>query len=177
MTAIAPNAAVAPTPWTGEGVLTHLDAESMIVYCQSQLTEVDTRVAALTREQEVAVVRKRAVQDAQAAFNAVATGQANAEGLRDTLTAAIRSLPMDDPTRQALDREYDAIPADGPSKEYCDAATERLRVLSDNVGGDAEINMIRLQSLVSARQTMVGLVTNILSKIQAGEKAIVDNIR
>lgn len=174
MTYVAP---IAPTPWTGSAPLTSLDSESLIIYCQSQLDEVDLQVAAYTHEQEFAVLRKKAVQSAQAAFEAVATGQANAEKLRETLTAAIRSLPKDDPTHLALDAEYDAIPADGPTKEYCDAAVERLRGLSDEVSGDAEINMIRLQSLVSARQTMVGLVTNILSKIQAGEKAIVDNIR
>lgn len=244
MTAIAPNAAVAPTPWTGEGVLTHLDAESMIVYCQSQLTEVDTQVAALTREQELAVARKKAVQSVQAAYDAVATGQADATALAKAYSDAIESLPPGDATRQALDearaaeglcfyppeeveaavqqavneayaeatanieahpesfsdpnRSVEQARINGyltnrcvgaekrvraemtprtPTKEQCDAAVERLRSLTDQVGGDAEINMIRLQSLVSARQTMVGLVTNILSKIQAGEKAIVDNIR
>ncbi len=244
MTAIAPNPAVAPSPWTGECVLTHLDAESMIVYCQAQLTDVDTQVAALTREQELAVARKKAVQSVQAAYDAVATGQADATALAKAYSDAIESLPPGDPTRQALDEaraaeglcfyspeEIDAavkaavdeayaeasahieahpesfrddnrsvevgrincyvttkcvgaekrvreeMTPRTPSKEQCDAAVERLRALTDQIGGDAEINMIRLQSLVSARQTMVGLVTNIMARIQAGEKSIVDNVR
>jgi len=244
MTAIAPNAAVAPTPWTGDGVLTHLDAESMIVYCQAQLTEVDTQVAALTREQELAVARKKAVQSVQAAYDAVATGEADAAALAKAYSDAIASLPPGDATRQALDEAraaeglcfhppeeieaavqqavdeayaeasahieahpesfrdenrsveqarinaYITTRCEGaakrtraemtpstPTKEQCEAAVERLRALTDQIGGDAEINMIRLQSLVSARQTMVGLVTNLLSKLQASEKAIVDNIR
>lgn len=230
-------------PWTGGNGLTSLDAESMVVYCQAQLGEVDTQVASLTRQQELAITRKKAVATLENAYAAIANGSAKKDDLAAAYTQAIESLPPGDPLRAELDRrriaagcytqaetevavneamreaseKCDAIvertspfrgavvpagereaqiaalyqqkiadaanrtraemAARAPSKEQAETAKLELKTMSDEIGGDAEINMIRLQSLVSSRQTMVSLVTNLLAKLQSGEKSIVDNIR
>jgi len=63
------------------------------------------------------------------------------------------------------------------TSEDWDAVTDAVDALIERVNDDAEISMIQLQSLMSTRQTAISLTTNVLSKLQAAEKAIVDNIR
>ncbi len=70
-----------------------------------------------------------------------------------------------------------------PSGEQIYFTTEQLtafagdvRSMLDNVNGNAEINMIQLQQVMSQRQTAVQLTTSLLAKLDEGTKSVVGNI-
>jgi hypothetical protein len=65
----------------------------------------------------------------------------------------------------------------GLSDESWKSVTDGVDNLLEGINDDAEIRMIELQSLMSARQTAISLTTNILNKIQQAEQSVVDNIR
>jgi hypothetical protein len=56
------------------------------------------------------------------------------------------------------------------------ATNEYLKGLSKDVEADSQMNMIRLQSLMSSRQTAIQLATNLISALGESSKAIASNI-
>lgn len=63
------------------------------------------------------------------------------------------------------------------NKDEWTAGLDSVTALSENLGYDAELKMITLQSQVSARQTAISLTTNLLSAVDKSAEAIVGNIR
>jgi hypothetical protein len=57
------------------------------------------------------------------------------------------------------------------------AQQQRLDTLVNDLGGDAELNMIKLQSLMSQRQAAIQLTSNLLKTLNDSEKNIVQNIK
>ena len=62
------------------------------------------------------------------------------------------------------------------TSEQMTAFAGDVQSMLDNVNGNAEINMIQLQQVMSQRQTAVQLTTSLLAKLDEGTKSVVGNI-
>lgn len=84
--------------------------------------------------------------------------------IKDPLTGTTFELPLVDPAKIA-------------SKEWWTGHVGDISSKVDTVSGNAELNMIQLQSLMSKRQTAVQLTTNMLSKYDQTIASIVNNVK
>jgi len=176
-----------------------LSAESMLVYCQARLGGMDTEITGMMDAQRAAIHRKEVLNQLKTDLQACHDGKGGFPV--EAYDRAIAQLPSDDPIRaqledqrnELLDSGVDPVDPD-PMDMSCrpdfnlafesNLSDKELKLLTDKVdsllegiGDDAEIRMIELQSLMSARQTAISLTTNILNKIQQSEQSVVDNIR
>lgn len=83
---------------------------------------------------------------------------------KDPWTGHIFEIPLIDPAKIA-------------SKEWWTGHVGDMSSKVDAVSGNAELNMIQLQSLMSKRQTAVQLTTNMLSKYDQTIASIVNNVK
>jgi len=195
-TSVQSGAAAAPTyrmPLDLDGA-PPLSAESILVYCQVRLGSMDTEIKNMMDAQRAAIHRKQVLNELKTDLQACHDG--NGGFPVDAYDKAIAQLPGDDPVRAQLQKQRDELfVAEGDSLDLScrpelnlayqpELSDEQLQSLTDKIDGllerindDAEIRMIELQSLMSARQTAISLTTNILNKIQQSEQSIVDNIR
>ena len=71
------------------------------------------------------------------------------------------------------------LPGDfeGTNKEFYTGIGDGIGEIVEDLKGNAELQMIQLQSLISARQTAVQLTTNMLSKVDQTLQSVVSNIK
>jgi hypothetical protein len=63
------------------------------------------------------------------------------------------------------------------NKEQWGSYVSELTRLKENVGANAEINMIQLQSAIAKRQTAIQLTTNMMSKLDQAPAMIAQNLK
>ena len=63
------------------------------------------------------------------------------------------------------------------SKEQWGSYVSEVTRLKENVGANAEINMIQLQSAIAKRQTAIQLTTNMMSKLDQAPAMIAQNVK
>ncbi len=63
------------------------------------------------------------------------------------------------------------------SKEQWGSHVGEVTRLKENVGANAEINMIQLQSAIAKRQTAIQLTTNMMSKLEQAPAMIAQNVK
>lgn len=157
----------------------YLTAESLLLYCESQLRSLDTEVTGFLNEQRANIDRKKALGDVIAQmkkYSPPATA-AQAEEHYKAVHAAAAALPAGDPIATLLHDVYSEVASTGnPTKAQWDAAMEKLQGALDEVSGNAEINMIRLQTVMSQRQMAIQLTTGMLQKFDQGLMAPINNI-
>jgi hypothetical protein len=176
-----------------------LSAESMMIYCQTQLSSMDSGIQAMIEEQKAAIHKKDVLNRLQSelttAYDMDQGGQATKDRALAAFDAAIAELPEGDPVRVELEQHRANLDGtnlrweqEGPdgatitfnrrfAKEDWDDSIQIFADMKEKIGDDAEIRMIQMQSLMSARQTAVSLTTNMLNRMHQTEKGIVDNIR
>ena len=159
----------------------NLTPDGLMIYCQSALSSLDSDVKALMNEQTLNLARKSAISNCENVMKKYADVPNTREEWTEYDTAfrqSIESLPPSDPVRDQLQAKWaQALPKNGHfSKEEWSGFTGEIHSILENVNGNAEINMIQLQSLMSQRQTAVNLSTNLMQKCDEGAKAIVGNI-
>jgi hypothetical protein len=95
----------------------------------------------------------------------------------------MQALPPGDPIRGALQDKLDWFNNHSGNGQQIYFTSEQMtafagdvRSMLDNVNGNAEINMIQLQQVMSQRQTAVQLTTSLLAKLDEGTKSVVGNI-
>ena len=157
-----------------------LDPETVMAHCRVMMQHYQHDIGDRMRGQRALLCRREAVQQAKEAFT---TSWANRDGdpsKDDVITSlddALYALPEGDPTRQALwEIREDLKHSDKSSKETWDSFTERLDDLSDQLGKEGEMEMIELQSAMSSQQTIVQMITNLLSKLGQTNQAVAQNI-
>lgn len=65
----------------------------------------------------------------------------------------------------------------GINEGTLEAFNSKLDSVLDEINGASELNMIRLQQLMGQRQVCIQLVTNLLSKLSAGQEGIAANCK
>jgi hypothetical protein len=244
MTTICPtNPTNAFNPYADPSSLT---GESLLLYCQTQLSSYDDTISGFLNEQKLNLTRKKALSGIENTLKKYVNhaDQAATDDILNTFKNAINSLPAGDPVRGAIEDKlheftshtvpspvaitnmgmhafvnpgqpavtrtswggYSAQPdpvtsapagnagqAPPPGIPASTAASSNgqqiyytseqmtafagdIRSMLDNVNGNAEINMIQLQQVMSQRQTAVQLTTSLLAKLDEGTKSVVGNI-
>ncbi|MCC6213323.1 MAG: hypothetical protein IT376_00505 [Polyangiaceae bacterium] len=157
----------------------YLTAESLMLYCESQLRSLDGEVSAFLNEQRANIARKKALGDviAQMKKYAPPAGQEQWNEFASAIRAAVDSLPPGDPTVTALQDLYGTMASSNSiTKAQWDAAVDNLQGRLDEVSGNAEMNMIRLQTVMSQRQMAIQLTTGMLQKFDQGLMAPINNL-
>lgn len=168
----------------------HLTPEGMMLYLQSRLGGIDEQISALIDKQKSAESTRKGLQgvlnelgsgdaDAQidagacaANLNAIAT-QRGPEAAAEVFAQLPESIQA---KVSFADGEYEGSGSvDVPKAEVSSAKTYFETAVKDIESG-AELEMIQLQSLMSARNTAISLATNMMSAIGKGEDAVVGNI-
>lgn len=188
----AANAAAVGAPSLVEGPDLYngaVTAESLYVYLQTRLTSVDTQINEIfTRQQNTERVRSclREIQSLLGPLNDENTGDAATPelvGIKEKALEQIASIRSIDPkladTLEARLQEQGQI-FYGRDNYYSGDELKASRQVLDGIGGDleatAQLDMIKLQSLMSARQTAVGLATNLTAACDRSLESIVANI-
>jgi hypothetical protein len=240
MTTICPtNPTNAFNPYADANSLT---GESLLLYCQTQLSSYDDTISGFLNEQKLNLVRKKALSGIENTLKKYVNhaDQAATDDILNTFKNAINSLPAGDPVRGAIEDKLHEFtthtvpspvaittmgmhafvnpgpapavtrtswggystqpdpvtsapvgPGQSPpasaaassngqqiyyTSEQMTAFAGDIRSMLDNVNGNAEINMIQLQQVMSQRQTAVQLTTSLLAKLDEGTKSVVGNI-
>lgn len=170
----------------------HLTADGMLIYLQTRLTGIDDQInAAFEKQQQIEQIRKTLMKLQNATSNLSSDDSAALnEQQRAAFEAAMSELEAIDPLlHQSLvddlanaklvdthdDGTFKAIYVnfDGHETQSLNQILgSRLKQLESS----AQLEMIQLQSLMSARQTAIQLATNLVSAIGKGTETIVSNI-
>jgi hypothetical protein len=178
--------------WATQGGndLAGLTPDGLLAYCNAQLNDMDGQINGYMNGQKAALRDRTAVQSAEEVFKKFGTkgpqNQDQWDECEHALDRAANSLPADDPNRQAL-IDYKA----NLEQQYCrdisrnphypgdgewQANTEALDNMASGIKSGAEIEMIKLQSLVSQRATVVQLTTNMMSKMDQSLENVASKI-
>jgi hypothetical protein len=182
----------------------NLTPEGLMLYLQSRLDDVDTQINGLfKKQQDVSRIREdlNAIQQAlQTLENDPA--KKDAQGALDTdsnqngkidpseyadyekkVTDAIADIKDVDPVLGAkLESELgrDGYILHDLNGQYLTSdvknTTDYLNTLNKQLESSAQLEMIKLQSLMSARQTAIQLSTNLVSALGDSTKSIASNI-
>lgn len=86
------------------------------------------------------------------------------------------SDPMGALSKQIAETVAAAKKGSGFTKGEWTGLTGDIQSMLDDVSGNAEMNMVQLQSIMAQRQTAIQLTTSLLAKYDDGTKSIVANI-
>lgn len=160
-----------------------MSAESLLMFCAGQLNNINSEINACIRQQEHMQDLKQVLSEIKSALAeqaAIPHDRGNWQNIEDAFKKAIEAFPTDDPNRAKLIAHMEEIFSGkysaGASKERIDAEISKIDTMFEEIKGNMEINMLRLQSAVSAKQTQLQLVTNMLSKMDQTLLAIVKNV-
>ena len=178
-----------PPMGDGDG-FQYLTGDALLMYCQTRLQDLDGDIQSRMSDQKSALDRRQAIQTAQQVFKTFGDKGPQTQAEWDQCEAAIyaaqQALPPGDPGRGMLDDFRYAMehqycrdlapdphyPHDGEWKGTIDG----LGKMIEDIKGSAEIEMLQLQQLMSQRQTAVQLTTNMMSKMDQTQDAIVKNV-
>ena len=161
-----------------------LSSEAMMAYCATRLRDIDLGIEAQMADQITIMNRKKAINTVLTTARAKGD-KPNAEArakVYDAAEDAASCLPEGDPVRKKLeglrakDERFTDI-SDEKLKERWESFKAELETMTGELGADSEMSMMKLQSIVSQRQTMVSLITNIMAKMQHATDQIVANVK
>ena len=202
---VASTSSVAPNFVSGDAeAVANLTPEGLMLYLESRLGDLDGQIDGLFRkQQDVSRIREdlNAMQEAlqtlesdPANKNALGTpnvdannnGQIDREELSEyerKLTDAIADIKEVDPTLGAkLEADLGKVGyvLDGRNGQYMayevKNTVDYLNTVSKELESSAQLEMIKLQSLMSSRQTAIQLSTNLVSALCDSTKSIASNI-
>jgi len=162
-----------------------LTGESLLLYCQTQLRSYDDTITGFLNEQKLNLARKKGLSGIENTLKKYLNtlDQGGVNDIEGAFANAINSLPPGDPVRGVIEgklAEFNSHSGNGQqihyTKEELTAFAGDVQSILDNVNGNAEINMIQLQQVMSQRQTAVQLTTSMLAKLDDGTKSVISNI-
>jgi hypothetical protein len=170
--------AAAPTDVQG------LSSDAMMAYCAARLRDIDQGIEAQMADQIAAMNRKKAVNTVLTSLKSKSE-KPSADARKKVYKAAEKAakcLPENDPVRKKLEglkAKYEkdfAAAGDKLKQKWADFKAD-LESMTTELGADSEISMMKLQSIVAQRQTIVSLITNIMAKLQQATEQIVANVK
>jgi hypothetical protein len=185
-------------------VAVNLTPEGLMLYLESRLGDLDGQIDGLFKKQQDANRIREDLNAIQHALQTLESDPANKNALgtknedanhnnqfdRDELsdwerkiTDAIADIKEVDPERGAkLESELKktGYVLDGLNGEYMayevKNTTDYLNTVSKDLESGAQLEMIKLQSLMSSRQTAIQLSTNLVSALCDSTKSIASNV-
>jgi hypothetical protein len=168
----------------------YLTGESLLMYCQTRLQDLDGDIQSRMTGQKAALERRHAIQTAEQVFKTFGDKGPQTQAEWDQCETAIfkaqELLPPGDPGRQMLEdfrqgMEHQYCRDVAPSPHYphdgeWKGTIDGLSKLQEDIKSGSEIEMLQLQQLMSQRQTAVQLTTNMMSKVDQAQDAIVKNV-
>jgi hypothetical protein len=160
----------------------HLTPDALMTYLSTRLDGLDTQINAIFNRQQHTQAIQKALTNLRTALAQMKPDGTAPKTISD-IQVALRHLTdvdsdLGNAVRNQLNQDGYAF-ADG--NENC--SPEELKATMnylDGVGKDADssgqLDMIRLQSIMSARQTAIQLATNLVSALGESTKSIVSNI-
>ncbi|MEN9579735.1 MAG: hypothetical protein RJA70_2744 [Pseudomonadota bacterium] len=161
-----------------------LTGDAMMIYLSTQLGDMDGDIQGFMDEQQ-AIMKKKEVYQHFRSWAAKSQAKDNANATAEW-SSYINSLPPGSPEVQTANqlagdfiRQYDPDGDGGivTSEKQFDAVLADLDNKISGLNKDGELKMIRLQQLMTQRQTAIQLATNMMNKFGEGMNAIVGNIR
>jgi hypothetical protein len=163
----------------GGPVLPYLTPDAMLVYCQSRLTGINTQCRDIMTRQETNAKAQAAIGDVLTTldrFQDVSTNGEQQAVIRAAYTKAIDEVGGPDSSLgQQLAKDLNTLLNKGEKNDIASLINAAKNHQSE-LNSDAEIDMIRLQSLMSQRQTAIQLTTNIVQSLNDQANKIVANI-
>ncbi|HMI88321.1 MAG TPA: hypothetical protein VK550_29765 [Polyangiaceae bacterium] len=165
----------------GAPVLPYLTPDAMLVYCQSRLTGINTQCREIMTRQDKNAKAQAALGDLLSALYNHQDGYEKDTGVQQKLAEAydraIEAVGRDTPLAAQLTKDRNQwLTAGGDNKEEMGSLINATKNHQSELNSDAEIDMIRLQSLMSQRQTAIQLTTNIVQSLNDQANKIVANI-
>jgi hypothetical protein len=173
-------------------MLPSVTPESMLIYCQSRLNQLDTQIQSLFNEQEAANRQTAAVNDALQ--DLVGSGaeidvcdSKRKETIEKAFSDAIQRLggpgtPGGKVLDDILKRVQYSFNGDGHGNGIGNISAQTLQEYSNQIKGvltdlnaSAELRMIQINSLMSQRQTAVQLSTNVVQVLGDTTRTIAQN--
>jgi hypothetical protein len=155
-----------------------LTGEALMLFISSRLNSLDEDVQALLGQMDQSLARKAYVNEVKEWTDKVAA--AKEAGNNDELTALYAAFPCAPAGSEALQQQalaaYNSVVPE-ITPENLERFRANLDGILDELNGQSEMTMIRLQQLMGQRQVAVQLTTNLLSKFNQGFEAIVGNLR
>jgi len=157
--------------------------ESLLVYCQTRLRDLDGRIQEKFAAEQKAVNDQKALADLKLKMGKYSSNGANGDDamneMKDSIQHAI-DVVSDPETKAALGNMLDAV-NNNASKSYSKEEIKSLFIdpseeAAKNLSQGRELSMIDLQSVVSQRQTALQLTTNLLNSVSESTKAITANM-
>jgi hypothetical protein len=167
---------------TGAPVLPYLTPDAMLVYCQSRLTGINSQCREIMTRQDKNAKTQAALGDLLSALYSHQDGYENADihqKMQGAYDRALDAVGRETPLGQKLSNDRDQwLRADDSivNKEEMSSLINATKNHQSELNSDAEIDMIRLQSLMSQRQTAIQLTTNIIQSLNDQANKIVANI-
>lgn len=194
MVAVQNQPVITNSPYYYDNALT---AESMMVYLTARLGSVDEQIQGLFQNQNQSEKLRAAINDLKRLVNELNESskkeerlEGGEEVLADIASVIDERIAVIDPdlaTRIKSDLQAEGHilhvtkEEDGENSVYTTLEIEKTREYLDGTASElestAQMNMIHLQSLMSARQTAISLATNLLAKLDESIKKVVDNLR
>ena len=163
----------------------HLTPDALMTYLSTRLDGLDTQVNTIFNRQQHTQAIQKAITNLRTALGQMETndngGATQKPVVVDAVVVALRELTDLDPNLGAAIRDqfnqqgfvfYD----DHCTVEEMKATTQYLDGVVKDIDSSAQLDMIRLQSIMSARQTAIQLSTNLVSALAESTKSIVANI-
>ena len=160
----------------------HLTPDALMTYLSTRLDGLDTQVNTIFNRQQHSQAIQKAITNLRAALGQMNTKQApNDPNTLAAVHAALRELTDLDPNlghavRNQLNQTGYAFADDTCNEAEMKATMQYLDGVGKDIDSSAQLDMIRLQSIMSARQTAIQLSTNLVSALGESTKAIVSNI-
>lgn len=162
--------------------LTHTDGltpDGMVLYLQTQLEDIDTKV-------ESFMAKQTNIRDQRKELNTLSRLLDTLEVKDDDSTVKLDKALREDWSEayeKLLDLGFDPGNLNLKTANKDALSQEDLQSLKTGVNGaindldsGSELNMIQLQSCISQRNTAISLATNLLSALGKGQESIAGNI-
>ena len=163
----------------GAPVLPYLTPDAMLVYCQTRLNDINTQCKDIMSRQEKNTNDQAALGKLLTTLNQYPEGAGDDIGKAAIWSAynkAIEDVGGADTTLGAELLEARNTLVKKSEKNDVQACLSSTKSMQSKLNSNSEVDMIRMQSLMSQRQTAIQLTTNIIQSLNDQANKIVANI-
>ena len=189
MTVQATTASTVPTVQLDTDFDTQgLTGEALLMYLQTRLEGLDSQIEARFAKQQKIEQMRKALNKMQTTLSNQNDDTTNKDTIETDgawvteLNDALDAIEQVDPQyaqqlRGDLQQTGQALVGDGSyTTEEIKNSTDYINTCIKSLESESQLEMIQLQSLMSARQTAIQMATNLVSAFNESSKAIAGNV-
>jgi hypothetical protein len=184
---------------TAAGLPQYLTPESLVAYCDTRLSSLDSQMQSIFNEQQTGAATETALSNVATALNSLpqpsgsdTTVKITAQQMDQvarTFSTAIDAAGAGSTLGKALNKDLAALQTNfaahsenGGSDSHMDQsaisnASQDIKTYASNLNSDSQVSMINLQSMMSQQQTAVELSTNLLQTLSQTANTIASNMK